>query len=85
MMRFSITNRKLMKMLFELGTVKEMSGNFTVGNMVRRWDISRKQKNLFRDEERYDAYISGWYDHIEGDTLDEVLDALEAKMEELAA
>lgn len=84
-MKFSITNRKLMKMLFELGTVKEMSGTYEDGFVVRRWDVICKPDFWVKDKVWFDVLITGYYDRIGGATLDEALDALEAKMEELAA
>lgn len=86
-MKFSIANRKLMKTIFGLGTVEDIGGTFEVGDKEMRWSVYYKKKTLYREKERYDAYITGidCQMELEGDTLDEVLDALEDKMEVLPA
>lgn len=83
-MKISIAERRLMKMLFELGTVDQIGGAFKEGFTERRWDIIRRPKNRFRDAERFDVLLSGYYARsIGGETLDEALKNLEDVITEL--
>lgn len=85
-MKFAITDRTLMKMLFERGTVSEFSGVCKVGRYERRWEVIFRPVTIFRAEPYYEASVSGIYDQTaDGDTLDECLDKLEAIIEEAAA
>lgn len=85
-MKFAITDRTLMKMLFERGTVSEISGVCKVGRYERRWEVIFRPVTIFRAEAYYEASVSGIYDQTAtGDTLDECLDKLEAIIEEAAA
>ena len=74
---FSKTDRTLMQMLFQRGTVTEIDG--VIPGTERRWNVCCYRPNLFRDETHYEGYISGVYGNdFRGDTLDETLDAMEA-------
>ena len=85
-MKFAITDRTLMKMLFERGTVTEFSGVCKVGRYERRWEVLFRPVTIFRAEAYYEASVSGICDQTSvGDTLDECLDKLEAIIEEAAA
>lgn len=83
---FNLTDRTLMKMLFERGTVSEISGVCKVGRHERRWEVLFRPVTIFRAEAYYEASVSGIYDQTAtGDTLDECLDKLETIIEEAAA
>lgn len=84
-MKFNLTDRTLMKMLFERGMVTEITGVYTEGHHERRWEIIRRPANLFRDKEYFTASVSSIYETAQGATLDEALDALEAMIAEYAA
>lgn len=85
-MKFTITNRKLMKMLFELGDVNQISGVCKVGRYDQTWTVFFHPVTIFRAEAGFTATVTGIYDQqAYGTTLDEVLNALEAMIEEAAA
>lgn len=75
---FDKSERTLMKMLLERGTVTEIAGVVKVGCDGFRWEVRRHAPVLFGDATYYTGSLSGMYDPIEGDTLDEVLDQLES-------
>lgn len=85
-MRFSLTNRKLMKMLFDLGEVNQISGVCKVGRYNQTWTVYFHPVTLCRAEAFFSATVTGIYnEEASGDTLDECLDKLEAIIEEAAA
>lgn len=84
-MTFNLTDRTLMRMLFERGIVTEIDGVYKDGCDERRWEIRHYPKNLFRDDEHYTAMVSGIYEEVTGETLFECLDNLEAMYAEYAA
>lgn len=86
-MKFSITDRTLMKMLFERGTVSEVSGKVKIGSSIMGWDLYRRENNYFSDSVKFVAGLG--YELESFDTFDEAMDALEdmirTKREEDAA
>ena len=84
-MTFRPIDRNLIKMIFVRDIVSEMSGTYMDGRHERRWEIIRRKKNLFRDNESYDVGLSGCYEWESADTVDEALDMLEAMIQEVAA
>lgn len=80
---FDKSTRTLIAMLFQRGQITEMDGELPDG---RHFTISHRTKNLWRDDDYYDAWLAGVYsDDFRGDTVDETLDALEAYIREEAA
>lgn len=81
-MKFSITDRTLMNMIFARGTITEVSGVCKIGRYDRRWEVIYRPVTTFRAEAYYEASITGVYDRsATGETLDECLDGLEALIE----
>jgi hypothetical protein len=81
-MKFSITDRTLMKMLFERGTVSEVGGVSKVGRFERIWNVRHLPKTNMH-EDYFSGIICGVYDKMAiADTLDECLSQLEAIIEE---
>lgn len=84
-MSFSITNRKLMKMLFDLGDVTQIGGICKVGRYEQTWTVFFHPVSIARAEAGFTATVTGIYNQeAYGTTLDEVLNALEAMIEEAA-
>lgn len=86
-MRISIVNRALIKTLFEMDTIKIIGGTFKASDVWRSWHVIASE-DVFLGKKEYHAYITGPDEQtqmMEGEILDEVLDALESTMEELAA
>lgn len=77
-MKFPITDRTLMKMLFERGAVTEIAGVHKAGHDEYRWEVRLYTPTIFRDRVYYTGTVAGQYDAFEGDALDAVLDQLEA-------
>lgn len=85
-MKFSTTDRTLMKMLFERGTVSEFSGACKVYGHDQKWTVRLKPVNGFREEAHFEADVTGIYNQVAtGYTLDKCLDELEAILGEAAA
>lgn len=79
-MKFAITDRTLIKMLFERGTVDEIDGKLPDG---RTWSVTVHRPYLWRDYTFFDGYIAGAYsEDFRGDTLDETFAKMEAWLEE---
>lgn len=74
---FDKSERTLIKMLLERGTVTKIAGVVKDGSHESRWEVRKHVPVLFGDETYYTGSLSGMYDPIEGDTLDEILDQLE--------
>lgn len=82
-MKFAITDRTLIKMLFERGTVDEIDGKLPDG---RTWSVTVIRPNLWRDYTFFDGYIAGAYsEDFRGATLDETFAKMEAWLEEETA
>ena len=75
---FDKSNRTLMAMLFDRWTIKEMCSTINIYGFERHIRIRCFRAEMFRDEDYYMASISGWEDDFVGSTLDEVLDQLQA-------
>lgn len=85
-MKFNITDRTLMKMLFEREAISEISGICKTGRYERKWTVVFHPLGPFCDESYFTGTVSGIYSETaEGITLDEVLDGLEAIIKEAAA
>ena len=82
---FDKTDRTLMAMLFKRGTIKEMDTTVDIWGFERHVAIHHYRADLWRDDDYYMATISGWEDEFTGETLDEVLDQLDAYIEECKA
>lgn len=79
---FDKSTRTLMAMLFERSAIDEISGKLDDG---RRWNVTIRRRNLFRDCVSYDGCIAGAYsEDFRGDTLDETLNKLEAHLAEMS-
>jgi hypothetical protein len=73
---FTKTDRTLMAMLFERGTVREMDGILPDG---RRWSVTKHGPSLFCDYVFYSGWISGELcDDFRGETAEETMDHMEA-------
>lgn len=77
---FNLTDRTLMKMLFERGMVTEIDGTFKDGWDERRWEIRLFRADLWRDNSYYTVSLSGWSEDFVGESLDDVLDKLQAHL-----
>lgn len=85
-MKFSITDRTLMEMLYQRGTVSEISGVCKVGRYERKWTVVFHPASIFCDESYYTGTVSGVYSQVaEGITLGEALDGLESIIKEAAS
>lgn len=84
-MTFTLPERTMMRKLFQHGTISEMHGTYMDGIHERRWQIIFRPKNIFRDDEYFDVGLSGTYEWVAANTLDEALNALETMMKEVAA
>ena len=85
-MKFSITNRKLWKMIFDLGDTTQIGGTCKVRRYEQTWMVFYHPASIFRAEAGFTATVTGIYNQeAYGTTLDEVLNALEAMIEEAAA
>ena len=75
---FSKTDRTLMAMMFRRGMVTEISGTYTENHIEYSWGIRFHPVDIFRAESYFTGTLSHWYEDFTGDTLDEVLDQIEA-------
>lgn len=82
-MKFAITDRTLIKMLFERGAADNIEGKLPDG---RTWSVTVIRPNLWCDYTFFDGYIAGAYsEDFRGDTLDETFAKMEAWLEEETA
>lgn len=80
-MKFSNTDRTLMAMLFQRGTVTEFNGKCTVDGIERTWIVRHIPANDLRRNEMYSGIITGIYGEIIcEDTLVGCLDKIEQQI-----
>lgn len=81
---FDKSTRTLMAMLFERGAISEIEGRL---DEVSCWTVTHRTKNQWRDDDYYDGWVTGapYTADFRGDTVDEVLDKLEAYLQQEAA
>ena len=58
--------------------VTEISGTYTENHIEYSWGIRFHPVDIFRAESYFTGTLSHWYEDFTGDTLDEVLDQIEA-------
>ena len=76
---FDTNARSMMAAMFEAGLATEIAGVYTdrLGD-ENRWEVRYYPAGRYHPEAFYAGTVSTYYDMYEGDTLDEVLDLLEA-------
>lgn len=82
-MKFAITDRTPMKMIFSRGLVKSMHG--IIPGTDRVFYVYYYDTGIFSDAPFFSGFIAGRYtDDYYGETLDETLDKMEAIIAQLA-
>ena len=76
---FDTNTRTMMAAMFSGGIVTEIAGVFSdrLGD-DHRWEIRYYPEGRYNPEAYYTGTVSTYYDMYEADTLDEVLDLMEA-------
>ena len=84
-MNLAITDRTLLGMIFQRGTITEVSGACKVGRYEQIWTVRHHPVTIFRAEAFFSATVTGIYGKsVEADTLAECLDKLESMIAEAA-
>lgn len=76
---FNATARALMAAMFEGGLATEIAGVYTdrLGD-EHRWEVRYYPAGRYNVDAFFTGTVANYYDMYEGDTLDEVLDLLDA-------
>lgn len=74
---FTQIDRSVIKMLFIRGLVNEVRGAITHDNKPYNWEIIKREKCDYRDEEYYHVAFGHEYHWHRCDSLDEAMDRLE--------
>lgn len=75
---FDANTRSMMSAMFAGGLVTEISGVYADRLGEHRWEVRCYPEGRYNPEAFYTGTVSTYYDMYEADTLDEVLDLLEA-------
>ena len=76
-LRFTQIDRSVIKMLFVRGLVSEVRGAIAHDNESYNWEIIKREKSDFRDEEYYHVAFGHEYRWYRCESLDVAMDTLE--------